>query len=361
MSAPATGSASVTVYVATDLLDYIGGVPALANGNMTVSGASVTSATPSNSGAPYAVEFWTDAASVTTASAGLIFAFYQNGVTPNSYRIAIDNVYQTAAPQAFPNSGGNWITVQFASAGTHLVRLELTGGYLLQQTYAINSASIWKSNSAADIRAGMFGDSWFQNAAAGSWGARNIPHTLGLLMGWKPDCIAQGGTGYVNTGGTNFAWTDTHRSTYDIKRRAYDVLVFFGSINDNAAPLTTLYSAALQTWQQARAANPTAPIFVFGVPTTGTVLNATAVAMEGGPTSTAGTTLYQAFAAWGDGNSYFIPISSDLAGAWLTAANQSIYIYSGDNNHPLDPTGALYVAQRMAAKIKALLAAGPSI
>ena len=314
ISTPAlANSTGVTFYIPTDQIDYIGGVPTSSSGNMYLTGATALAATPSNIVVPQIFEFWTDAANVTTSTYGIALVLNVDGSLPDMYRIAIDGVYQTAAPVAFPNaSGANYITIQFAAAGPHKVRLELSIAYLLLQVYVTNPATIWKGTNGADLRIGLFGDSWSNAGEVGSWGPRNTVATLGELMGWKYDFLAVGGTGYVFAS-THFAWTSAYRSIGDVTRRKYDALVFLGSINDLYATDVALTAAALQTWQQARSAQPNIPFFIFGVPqSTGTNL-ATAQRME--------ADLQSAFAAWGDPNAYFIPISNDLNGPWLTASN----------------------------------------
>ena len=322
MSKPAPSTAtgiSATIYVATDKIDYIGGVPATYGANLIVSGVTVTSAAPACGASPCALEFETDVAGINTLSPGIWLQFYQNGSVPNWCRVAIDNVYQTSQPLPFSTSGSAFLAIQFLTPGVHKVRIELPAGYIIQQLWVYNPGAVWKPADGADLHVAMFADSWFQNGEAGSWGLRNIPHTLALLLGWKPDLASQGGTGYVNAGGVNFAWTSSYRSVGDVRRRAYVALVFFGSVNDSgsagsqAAANATIAPAALQTWQNARAANPNAPIIIFGCPTTVAVSATTAGYIE--------NALLLAFSQWGDANAKFVPITTDPAGPWLTTAN----------------------------------------
>ena len=348
MSKAATGSASaITIHAASSLFNIIGGVAAQYGGNFSCSattvGNSVTPPTARKSGyAGWAIEFETDAANFSTAAATVMLRTFANGANPDSYRIAIDDVYQTSSAQSF--GAGRYVTIQFASAGVHKVRIELPGGICPTHLYVTTGAKIWKPRGVIAPRVALFGDSYFSTGASGSWPQNNMGAQLSNLMGWNGDQVAVAGTGYTNDGGSNYTWANAYRGP-DLERRDFDAVVVLGSINDAGAGSAAFQAAALTTWQTIRAKRPYAPMFIFGVPTTSNLSNGTALTLEG--------YLQTAFNTWGDANAWFYPVSGDAEGSWIDSNNSSAYI-AGDGSHTTD-AGSAYYARRMAAKIRATL------
>jgi lysophospholipase L1-like esterase len=308
-----------TILAYTDKISIIGGEVSNNNGNMFAFGATIGNYTAPPtaselSGSPYALEFITDAANFTTSTNAILFKIYANSNSPVLFRIAIDDVYQTSAPVAFGTTTGGWVEIQFSTAGAHKVRLELPAGFLTQQIWITTGSSVWKPKSSCAVKALFFGDSFFQGGASQSWPGRNLAHTVANMLGWRPYLSGVGGTGYAANGGINWNWANTNRLA-DFSYRSYDAVVILGSINDGGQSTATVQSNALTVFQAARAAQPNATIFVFGVPTTVFFSQTSAMSYE--------NAVAAAFAQWGDSNAYFIPISTDPDGDWITTANEA--------------------------------------
>ena len=347
LSKPALATNSgLALRCASQNIKYIGGVPGSNGGNMLIFGATNSSATPSYTGNPYALEFDTDAANFNTATASIILQIYQGGGVNASYRVAIDGVY-TAAATTTGSLGTAYIAVTLATAGVHRVRIEtsLSPGANLIALYLVNNAKIWYPRDLIyKPRYCGFGDSYCAYGGQG-FGHDQIIPTFCNLLGWDFGLCSQGGTGYVVNGGSNFAWTSPFRAT-DTTFDAYDIIGFYGSVNDNGQTAGAIQAAALQTWQNVRTKNPTTPFLIFGVNQTNTVSLATAQTMEGA--------LQAAFTQWGDSNAVFIPVSTDpTTNAWIDATNVTTYIMgASDNTHPtstgLNLGGQAFLAAEMA-------------
>lgn len=353
LSRPSTGTATgITVKAATDQIDWLFGVPVGINQYyLWPSGATggnfVNPPTaPYNALGSQAIEFMTDVANFTTAAAGIMFA----GSNGSAYRIAIDDVYQTSGVSAFGSTSANWVTIQFAAQGVHKVRVEVDSAMFMGGVYVLAPGSVWAPKAGVDLRIGCFGDSYFQGGGAGSWAGRNLAAATSELLGCKFDLLSVGGTGYVNYGGVNYAWTSPYRWA-DTTRRNYDALLFFGSVNDAGSTAAVITPAALATWQGIRALNPKTPMIIGGCPATINLLVGTPTTQ--GTAAYVEAALQAAFTAWGDSNSVFIPVTNDPDGPWITAASAAGGYIMGDGVHPTDPMGVVYLAQRLATKIRA--------
>jgi hypothetical protein len=335
----------VSLKAASEKIDIIGGFAGGFSNNFMAVLTHTAKATPSAQGVPWAIEFMTDAANISTAAATVKIYSYRNGTTPNAYRIAIDDVYQSATPETYGEANEGYITIQFATAGIHKVRVEFAAGRPLQAIYVINGARIWKPEHANKVHACFFGDSWTNGGdTTDDWPAKNVAFRTAEALGWSNDMCAQGGTGYVADGGSNYAWQEPERQA-DVSGRDYDVIVFLGSITDNGSSAAAIQAAALTTWKGVRANAPSTPIIVFGCPTTVSVNQAVATVIE--------DALYAAFLQWADQNAHFIRVTTDPSGSWIDANNTGTYI-GADNSHLTD-IGVQYFASKMTQKIRSVL------
>lgn len=317
-------SSSFNIYIWTQKFEIVGGPITSASaeyGNAAVGGSSyILSSIYHN---PYALEFYTDGANL--SSGNLIWLELSNGnsATNYYYRVAVDDVYQTAGPEYMnPDAESGWQTVYLgvalSSTGVHKVRIELSNEWIIKSIYTLDGASFWKSSNPKEVKMLLVGDSYFYGESRGptyAWQHRNIAWTFASILGVRPYISAVGGSGYVaNTGGNGYNWAASQRIA-DFSRVSVDAVAYLGSINDYNLNFTTMQANALTSWRAMRAAQPLAPIFIFGVPVTGTVDSTTATNMEG--------YLRAAFLQFADSNSYFIPITTDTEGAWTTDSNIS--------------------------------------
>lgn len=344
-AALASGS-GIAVRTIHDGLKFTGGIGSnYGSGNILVFSHS-TGATGANRGSPAVnvVETSTDAANLSIAAIGLQFKFYNNGLASPRYRVAIDGIYQTANPVAFGNTlagDNNWLCMQFAVAGSHTVRIEYSGLVLMTGLWVRTGATLWKPPQRPVI--GFNGDSWFDGGSAGSWAGRNPPNQISEILGCEPMMLSQGGTGYSNkgAGNANMTFADPIRLNDLVDLRSLDALIIFGSVNDGATDVTT---AALSTYQQARALCPKIPISIFGCATTGVYSAGSATTQEGYHTA--------AFTSFADMSSWYHPITTNPSGALINANNLATYVDAGtDNNHLTDIAGSEMLSRWMATQI----------
>lgn len=331
-------------YAWSNKVNLIGGFPFRYGTGFTAGSSSVVSASPSVNMNAYVIEFLTDAANISTTSAAFIINSYANG-GGGYYRLAIDDHYQSAAPVSFGSSLAAFISVTLPTPGIHKVRIEFQGSTIMYHLYAINGASFFQPKPRTNIRVAMFSDSYF--ASGNSFAANNLGFLIPNILGWTPDILSVGGTGYINNGGTNYNFCDTHRLD-DVTHRTYDAIIIQGSVNDPVGSPATIQANALATFQGIRSRQPNATFFIFGCMTTATLSAANATIIE--------NAVKAAFDQWGDTNAYFIPITTDTSGGWITSATTGIYI-AGDGVHPSSQVGQIYLAQRYANAILNVLRA----
>lgn len=330
----------VTTYGTLKGISYEGGVPTGYNNNLFVSGATATSATPSSFGVGYALEFYTDAGNFTTSTYSIVIKSYRSGTTPNSYRVAIDDVYDTDGLVSYLGADNGFLKIQFNTIGIHKVRVEFQQRRLFQSFYLINGAKIWEVEKKPNIV--FFGDSWFGGQATDTLSNFN---TIGYRVAQDLNCniinASVGGTGYIAKGGTNFNWQKDYRLNDVLVVDDAKALVIFGSINDAGNTEASLITASLYVWQQLRVRLPNIPFFICGVPTTINTSSVTASALE--------IALKKAFIQFNDSNSFFIPITTDEI-PWIDDLNKSVYV-GGDGNH-LKNIGGKYFSNKISTKIR---------
>lgn len=339
-------STSKTILASNKNIKIIGGNAGGFNNSLFAVSTTVASATPKQFGTGYALEFWADAGNISTSLTSVILQIYTNGVTPNSYKIAIDDVYQTELPQANPVNGTNYITIGLLEAGIHKIRIELPAFMLCNNLYILNNSKIWCPNESNNVRVCFFGDSWMANGdvSYGGWSMANIANRVAVGLGWDIFNSSVGGTGYIRNGITNFNWQSEKRLD-NTAIENFDAIIVFGSVNDSGNSTSQMKTAALGVWQGIRLRNPNATIFIFGVPTTENTLSASATSIENG--------LKEAFVEWQDKNSYFFPITTDSNGAWLDSNNVAVYM-GDDGTHP-NNICVPYIANKMINAINGVI------
>jgi GDSL-like Lipase/Acylhydrolase family len=216
-----------------------------------------------------------------------------------------------------------------------------------------SDAFVWPVENANRFRLALEGDSITQMAYVSGyrssyWVERIIGDHLGCDHVYNN---AQGGTGAINN--------DTTKTTYaerlpDITAFAPDVLFIGGFHNDagNAGAYTsaTRQAAVLAYLRAIRAALPNCAIAMVG-----------AQLLQGESTAAGATTQYQveldakaAFDSFGDKNSLFIPLLTDIK-TRLTSANGKHYLVTTapyNDSHPI-PTYYPYFGALIAEKIAA--------
>lgn len=344
LTKPAIAGGAITIRIANNMVNFISGVPFDYSNNLVLGGSQTTSASPAYTSAGTVIEFETDSANFSLAT--ILLKFFQNGASPNSYRVAIDGVYNNYTPQAFGAS--EWLSIVFpevAISGPHTVRVELPALIAVQQIWVPAGASIYRYRNPVLARLSLFGDSYMYAGVSGQWPQDSLAARVANMLGCLYDVNSVAGTGYINNGGTNYPWSAPQR-TNNVAYRNYDAIIVFGSVNDGGQTAVAEQAAALTTWQGLRTNAPSAPIFIFGVPTTGNISSASATILENG--------LASAFIQWGDPNSWYFPVTTDPNGAWFNSNNLSTYI-GADSTHPTDPQGYSFLADKVVQAIKSVL------
>lgn len=324
LSKPAIGSASAVPFGAfTNRVKLIGGALGTFNTYAAVVGASINSGgTPGSYGMQaYAIEFYTDVADFTTSAVGIWISSNQNGTNPNAFRIAIDDVYVSDKPSLYGAGAEAYVGIQFATKGIHKVRFEFQALRPIMKLFVRTGARIW-ATPPSPIQALFFGDSLLSGGATWSWQMHNMAHQLALMLGWDINNASVPGTGYTNNGGSNFNWASPYRLR-DLQNfaRTPDVGIFSGSVNDYYASSATIQANALAVWREFRRLYPSAPIIIFGCPSTGAGGSAAAIAVE--------QALATAFTTLADTNSWWFPMTTDQDGAWVVQGVNDAYAGGG--------------------------------
>jgi len=131
---------------------------------------------------------------------------------------------------------------------------------------AVLSASIARGSTESKIA--VIGDSYTAGSGEGGNGPRSWPELAwGLLarsgVDVDADVAAEGGAGYGQRGSGGSLFVDL---TAQAVRRNDDLIVYFGSRNDQAVDPQKFPSSAADTFNLARFAAPAAKVLVIGPP-----------------------------------------------------------------------------------------------
>ncbi|WP_422929036.1 SGNH/GDSL hydrolase family protein [Singulisphaera sp. PoT] len=366
-----------------DKFTIVGGVP-FANTSGSLAGNylsvySVSSTSGSNIGPPgiyqqgWYIEGMTDAPTLVfsyfrTSESGVMIAVSENG-GPMQYTSMTPTPIFNNGNACGTNTGV--VTIAFGSSKIRRVRIEFgnqqvdetcggSGGVLSVRGFFVDPGySIWKPKDLDIVNAGGIGDSYTVQAPRDAgMQAVNWFRTASAKLGWRPTCMAQGGTGYSKVNGALPAASDPLRLA-DLTAQPYDVFVFALGTNDvsgndgTAVALPDIQAKALTCFNAARAANPIAPIIVVAPWPRPTFPTQTQ--------SDCATAVAAAFNQFADPNSLFIPIYADPSGNWmagtsyqgkLNSSNDISYRYIwADAIHPV-LAGHYYYGDRVAHAIR---------
>jgi lysophospholipase L1-like esterase len=247
---------------------------------------------------------------------------------------------------------GDGSTARVAKAVTRKYRLEFNAGALLQLDLQ-PTASLYPPQEDT-LRVVTVGDS-IDSMTGSSLPTGGWQFIAGKLLGWTDvRAVSFGGTGFTTAAAHANKFGDAQRVA-DVVAHNPDMLVITISQNDTGD--ATLQAAALAAFQAYRTALPLVPIVMVGVDASSTGASAPSAARLA--TDTFGKA---AFDQWADSNSFFIPNSSDPAGAWFTGTGYAGAktgvgnrdIYGSDAAHPND-AGHKYIATRFAASFRRLV------
>jgi lysophospholipase L1-like esterase len=182
-----------------------------------------------------------------------------------AYRLFVDGKLSANAIPALTTIGGlYYVKIDFGSAATRRIRLELTAGTLAFGGVQVKTGQSVSAPPAYPLRLVVLGDSFTEgtgatNAATGF--APMLAHELGVE---DYRISGSGGTGWdqENVSLSRIDYRD--RWAYDMIAAAPDVAVVVGSINDGPKDPATVAARMLASVQDLRAARPGCLIHVFG-------------------------------------------------------------------------------------------------
>lgn len=290
----------------------------------------------------WSVEFLTDAPDVMPRFLG----------SSLTYMVEVDDQPVSATGLAYAGTSGTVFTkLAFGSSKTRKIRIEMQKGSGFDGVYVAPAYNVWLPRNENEVRVAVVGDSTGEGTgatlAAGAW-----PKALGKLLGWTDTRqLCFGGTGFDNPG--SYTTFGSPQRIADVVATNPDLIVIAASQNDDSRP--GLQASALATMQAYRAALPNVPIVVMGVDPASSGPSATRLANE--------ATVKAAFDAWGDRNSWWIPVAAAVDGPWQFGTATSVAGANGTGNrdryafdaaHTLD-LGQINYALRANAAFRALV------
>lgn len=198
-----------------------------------------------------------------------VYNFRSIDSTGGTYQIYVDGQSVAASPFSptgiSPSAGGVYrMQVTFASAAWRRIRIELAGAQF--RGIDISPTDSICPTSQSPIKAVIYGDSFVGGAlgvpAHQLWAAQ-----AGRILGWEVVNSGQGGTGYTTNGGVGARknYADPIRIANGMATNP-DVVVVFGTVNDNTATYSAINTAAASCFSQFSQASVKTPVIVIGTP-----------------------------------------------------------------------------------------------
>lgn len=338
--------------------------PYVINGSLGGGGIYAQSAAVSIVGAKVGylmgVEFMTDAPKfeiVTTAYSQTI-------------RVLVDGKIASAAPivMSFKNDVGYRLLVDFTQGGTittgtrkaRKIRVEMGGNCHFGGVTVTKADSVWVPIDANAVKGLVLGDSYIQGTPTqnpliglGSANYDGMANIVGDLLGWDENVVTGlASTGYLaNTGttaGTSPRWG---ARMSDFTGPQPNVILAFGSINDQTFTTTALEAEVTAFWTQMVAALPNTIMFVTGLQSPKDSQNV----------ANWNTAVKNGVAAVGSPNLFFIDMRSPTPWVFGTGdaatptGNGNADVITGtDTIHP-SMEGHVYYAYKLADAIRAII------
>lgn len=293
----------------------------------------------------YAVEFMADADRVQIQ--------VLRGTSTLGIMVEVDGQRMTSVPLSWTATGSTmYILADFGVRAIRKFRVEgdQYGGF--RGVNVRPTCTVWKPPGPPEITVAVVGDS----VAAQTGATRpngGFVSSIGKLLGWNDiRAVALSGSGYVLAGASGCVFGHSSRVADTVACNP-QVVIIPGSTNDLGQ--SGVSAAALAAWQAYRTALPNTPIVIGGIFPGAGGPSAALLALE--------TLLKTTFDTWADPNSYWVPISTDPAGPWISgtgkvgstnaSGNSDIYV-SSDGVHP-SQAGHDFYARRWAAALRQIV------
>ncbi|WP_315764605.1 SGNH/GDSL hydrolase family protein [Sphingomonas sp. Y38-1Y] len=280
--------------------------------------------------------------------------------TSSPYRLLIDGRYVSLAGTTLATTTGTthqYLLLDFGLRDVREVTLEGHASSGLVGGYVEATGRAWPVDHHDRPRVAFLGDSYVLGSAASLYGDGAAP-MMGDWLGARMLASGSGGTG----------WNHANASVYRFDQRIAagdlaldgepELICLMASVNDRARDAGVVQVNALAGLREARRRHPGVPIVVFGCmpaplgPLTGTAsITAAELAVQA------------AVSALADPLCRFVPVTTDLDGAWAsgtgragatTGSGNADWMFASDGVHP-SPEGCAALGKRYAqAAIAAL-------
>lgn len=299
-----------------------------------------------------AMTFWTRSDQIVLGSYNAIYRDQRFVLEINDRRISdgIVHMEQSGASPAFFNSGG--VKIDFTATPLKGQRKKIRiwsmdkFGALAHSIYVESGQTINVEANPNRWSVAVEGDSITQGGLGTPYqpGMDWVSQVARLVGADSAANMAQGGTGFISNG---FGAKTTYLERLDrLVQLKADVYVIAGNHNDQSYTDAQQIEAALTYLKRLRTLQPQSIVIVTGVLP---LKNEDMVSVK-----RAEQNLKAAFDQWNDGNAYFLPVSTDPAGAWLNGTEEAFYDWAVSDGH-LIQRGVDHVAGKYAGAIKNIL------
>lgn len=209
---------------------------------------------------PYTIE------TVTSAQTFRVYLYTQ--AATSDMLIYVDGL-KLRAEDIVLTSVNQWmVEIVFATARTRHIRIVFSGN---QNFVALGAPSgiIVAPTAASRVRCAIVGDSYIQGVQGGSncnVYAGTFTQRFAALTGWDVFNLGVASSGYVTQASSNATtpYNSTERKAALAALGNLDVIIYFGSANDQGQTQTAVQAAANAAWTAAKTAYPSATLIVVG-------------------------------------------------------------------------------------------------
>lgn len=214
--------------------------------------------TASLKGTPYAIE--------TTTSATTLRVYLYTTVTTSDMLIYVDGLKLQPADIVLTSVNQWMVEIVFATARTRTIRVVFSGN---QNFVALGAPSgIFTAPSPAKrVRCAVVGDSYGQGVSPSNVFAGGFVQRAAARWGWDIYNLSIASSGYkaVAASDATTPYNSPERKAALAAIGNLDVIIFFGTANDQGQSQTDVQAAANAAWTAAKTAYPTATLIVVGV------------------------------------------------------------------------------------------------
>lgn len=207
---------------------------------------------------PYAIE--------TVASAQTVRIWLYTTVATSDMMIFVDGQKLQPADIVFTTAGVQQVEIVFATARTRTLKVVFSGN---QSFVGLGAPSgIFTAPAPAKrVRCAVVGDSYVQGVSPSNVFAGGFAQRFAHRTGWDVYNLGIASSGYkaVAANDATTPYNSTERKNALAAIGNLDVIIFFGTANDQGQSQSDVQSAANAAWTAAKTAYPNATLIVVGV------------------------------------------------------------------------------------------------